>query len=59
MTTDTSIANSVTWPAHDPATWRVLPDSYVPLDQERIAALLAAEWERFSASTGIRILCPS
>jgi glutamate-1-semialdehyde 2,1-aminomutase len=51
MTTDTSIANTVTWPAHDPATWRILPDSYVPLDQERIATLLAAEWERFSAST--------
>jgi glutamate-1-semialdehyde 2,1-aminomutase len=36
---------------HDPAGWRHLPDSSTPVNHERVAALLAAEWERFAAST--------
>jgi glutamate-1-semialdehyde 2,1-aminomutase len=51
MTTDTSIPNAVTWPAHDPSTWRTLPEAYTPLDPERIETLLAAEWDRFTATT--------
>ncbi len=39
------------WPAHDPATRRWLPESSTPLNRERIEALLAKEWERFSAQT--------
>lgn len=42
---------SATWPAHDPATWRNVPASSTPLDSARVGALLAAEWERFSATT--------
>ena len=37
--------------AHDPAGWRVLPTSSTPVDSARVGALLAAEWERFAAST--------
>ena len=36
---------------HDPATWRNVPAASVPLDRGRIESLLAAEWERFSATT--------
>ncbi|MEI6622092.1 MAG: aminotransferase class III-fold pyridoxal phosphate-dependent enzyme [Actinomycetes bacterium] len=50
MTLDT--AASATWPPNDPATWRNLPATSTPLDPDRIATLLAAEWERFSANTG-------
>ncbi len=39
------------WPAHDPATRRWFPAHSVPLDPERVEKLLAAEWERFAAST--------
>ena len=39
------------WPANDPATWRHLPADPRPLDGDRVAALLAAEWERFVATT--------
>jgi glutamate-1-semialdehyde 2,1-aminomutase len=51
--TDTaaSIATPITWPDHDPATWRSVPASSAPLDPERVATLLAGEWERFEAQT--------
>ena len=39
------------WPAHDPATWRTMPASSTPVDADRVASLLAVEWERFTAST--------
>ncbi|MEI8083571.1 MAG: aminotransferase class III-fold pyridoxal phosphate-dependent enzyme, partial [Actinomycetes bacterium] len=48
MTLDTPAA----WPANDPATWRTVPTTSAPLDPDRIAELLAQEWERFSANTG-------
>ena len=35
-------------PGPDPATRRVLPESTRPVDPERVAQLLAAEWERFT-----------
>ncbi len=38
-------------PANDPATWRHVPASSTPVDQGRVADLIAAEWERFTAST--------
>jgi glutamate-1-semialdehyde 2,1-aminomutase len=38
-------------PAHDPACWRHVPSSSTPIDAERVAALLAQEWDRFVAST--------
>lgn len=37
--------------AHDPATWRHLPARTTPIDSARVAALMAAEWERFAAIT--------
>lgn len=42
---------SVTWPEHDPATYRRVPESSAPLDSARVEALLAAEWERFEKIT--------
>ena len=36
---------------HDPAGWRHLNENYRPLDHDKIEKLLAAEWERFSATT--------
>jgi len=39
------------FPANDPATWRHVPTSSTPVDPDRVAALTAAEWERFAAST--------
>ena len=44
---------SSTWdiPLNDPQTWRHLPPSTRPLDPDRVSALLAAEWERFTART--------
>ena len=47
----TTAPTPVTWPAHDPATYRVVPDSSAPLDRDRVQSLLAAEWERFTAQT--------
>ena len=47
----TTAPTPVTWPAHDPATYRVVPDSAAPLDRVRVESLLAAEWERFTAQT--------
>ena len=44
-------ADATTWPAHDPAGWRTLPVSSTPVDPARVQALLAAEWERFTATT--------
>jgi glutamate-1-semialdehyde 2,1-aminomutase len=50
--TDTAAAPTpVTWPAHDPATYRVVPPSSAPLDRDKVAALLAAEWDRFATTT--------
>jgi glutamate-1-semialdehyde 2,1-aminomutase len=50
--TDTAAAPTpVTWPAHDPATYRVVPASSAPLDRAKVDALLAAEWERFATTT--------
>lgn len=37
--------------AHDPGTWRHVPTSSRPVDPERVKALLAAEWERFTLDT--------
>ncbi len=42
---------SSTWPNHDPATRRWLPASSTPIDQDRVTALLAKEWERFNTQT--------
>jgi glutamate-1-semialdehyde 2,1-aminomutase len=36
---------------HDPATYRVVPESSAPLDEGRIKTLLAEEWERFEQTT--------
>ncbi|MGD9955824.1 MAG: aspartate aminotransferase family protein [Candidatus Nanopelagicales bacterium] len=49
--TDTAAPAPVSWPAHDPATYRVVPESSTPLDADRVASLLAKEWERFEAQT--------
>ncbi len=38
-------------PPHDPAAWRHVPASSVPVDAGRVQAMLAAEWERFTANT--------
>ena len=40
-----------TWPPHDPAAWRNVPASSMPVDPARVEALLAAEWDRFAATT--------
>lgn len=48
MTVDAPTAQT-TVPANDPATRRTVPETSVPLDQARVEALAAAEWERFSA----------
>lgn len=37
-----------TWPAHDPGTYRHVPDGSSPVDPARVETLLAAEWERFT-----------
>ncbi len=47
----TAVATPVTWPAHDPATYRVVPESATPLDPDRVASLVTAEWKRFEAQT--------
>ena len=51
MSIQTATPTPVTWPPHDPATWRNVPAESVPLDPARVQALLAAEWERFSGGT--------
>ena len=40
-----------TWPAHDPAGWRSVPETSTPVDPARVAALTAVEWDRFRAQT--------
>ena len=39
--TDTTAAvpTPVTWPAHDPATWRNVPPSSAPIDHDKVAKL--------------------
>ena len=51
--TDTTapVSTPVTWPPNDPATYRSVPASSVPLDEARVQALLAEEWKRFEAQT--------
>ena len=46
-----TVPTPVTWPAHDPATWRTVPASSAPIDRARVEKLLAVEWERFTAQT--------
>ncbi|MBU6148264.1 MAG: aminotransferase class III-fold pyridoxal phosphate-dependent enzyme [Actinomycetales bacterium] len=38
-------------PPPDPQTWRHLPGAIRPLDPDRVQALLAVEWQRFTAQT--------
>lgn len=47
----TTTPTPATWPQHDPATYRVIPESSAPLDPDRVKSLLAAEWDRFEAQT--------
>ena len=50
--TDTELTDATrAWPDHDPATNRTVPESSVPVDQDRVEKLMAQEWERFSSST--------
>lgn len=42
---------SQSWPPADPGTWRHVPESSSPVDPERVKALLAAEWDRFTIDT--------
>ncbi|MBM6400585.1 aspartate aminotransferase family protein [Phycicoccus sonneratiae] len=42
---------TTTTPTHDPATYRRLPATSTPVDPARVESLLAAEWDRFTAST--------
>jgi glutamate-1-semialdehyde 2,1-aminomutase len=49
--TATSTSPSVTWPEHDPATWRSVPASSAPIDPQRVADLIAAEWKRYEEQT--------
>ena len=51
LDTDSAADATATWPPNDPATWRTMPASSTPLDPDRVAALMAVEWERFSATT--------
>jgi glutamate-1-semialdehyde 2,1-aminomutase len=47
----TELATPITWPAHDPGTYRWLPERSTPIAPERVEQLLASEWERFTATT--------
>ncbi len=51
--TDTTapVSTPVSWPPNDPATYRAVPASSVPLDAARVQSLLAEEWKRFEAQT--------
>jgi len=42
-------AGASSLPSNDPQTWRHLPPTWQPVDPQRVADLLAAEWERFTA----------
>ncbi len=44
-------AATPTWPAHDPATRRWLPQRHTPINPDRVETLLAQEWEKFGAAT--------
>ena len=44
-------ASIPTWPAHDPATRRWLPQRSTPVNPDRVEQLLAQEWEKFSRHT--------
>lgn len=48
-TIGSAIEASDDFPPNDPNTWRHLPPSTAPVDPQRVAELLAVEWERFSA----------
>ncbi len=43
-----AVPTAAAQPVNDPATWRVVPERTRPLDPDRVAALLAGEWERFA-----------
>lgn len=47
----TTTATPQTWPAHDPGTYRWLPEASTPVDPDRVQQLLAVEWERFTSTT--------
>jgi glutamate-1-semialdehyde 2,1-aminomutase len=47
----TDDATRATWPPHDPAAWRNVPATSTPVDPARVETLLAAEWDRFAATT--------
>jgi glutamate-1-semialdehyde 2,1-aminomutase len=47
--TDSSTPTS--WPAHDPGTHRWLPRSSTPIAPGRSEQLIAAEWDRYTASS--------
>ncbi|MDO8308166.1 MAG: aspartate aminotransferase family protein [Actinomycetota bacterium] len=47
----TDDATRTTWPPHDPAAWRNVPATSTPVDPARVETLLAAEWDRFAATT--------
>jgi glutamate-1-semialdehyde 2,1-aminomutase len=36
---------------NDPATWRHVPTTSAPVDHQRVASLMATEWDRFTAAT--------
>ncbi len=38
-------------PKHEPTGWRNVPQGHAPLNREKVAELLAKEWERFKATT--------
>lgn len=48
-TIGSAIEASDDFPPNDPNTWRHLPPSTAPVDPQRVAELLAVEWEQFSA----------
>ncbi len=47
----TDVAMPTSWPAHDPGTYRRVPDKSAPLSPGRAERLLADEWDRFTSST--------
>ncbi|MDP1878944.1 MAG: aminotransferase class III-fold pyridoxal phosphate-dependent enzyme [Actinomycetota bacterium] len=47
----TDEATRTTWAPHDPAAWRNVPATSTPVDPARVETLLAAEWDRFAATT--------
>ena len=51
QTAQTPHTATPSWPAHDPATRRWLPQRHTPINPERVETLLAQEWEKFGAAT--------